>query len=74
VKAADTSAAGDVFNAGLATALSEGLDIQAACKFANYCASLSVTRLGAQVAVPSRAEVEQFASANPVPAPVKLSV
>lgn len=72
VKAADTTAAGDVFNAGLATAISEGRDLAAACKFANYCAALSVTRLGAQVAVPSRTEVEQFAAANPVPPPAQL--
>ena len=60
VKALDTTAAGDVFNAGLAVALSEGLDLPAACRFANHAAALSVTRLGAQVAVPTRAEVDEF--------------
>jgi len=61
VKAVDTTAAGDVFNAGLAVALSEGLELAAACKFANRAASLSVTKLGTQVATPSRAEVDAFA-------------
>jgi len=60
VKAVDTTAAGDVFNAGLAVGLSEGLDLPAACKFANYSAALSVTRLGTQVATPSRGEVDSF--------------
>jgi ribokinase len=61
VKAVDTTAAGDVFNAGLAVALSEGLDLTAACKFANRAAALSVTKLGTQIATPSRAEVDGFA-------------
>ena len=60
VKAVDTTAAGDIFNAGLSVALSEGLDLPAACRFANHAAALSVTRLGAQVAVPLRAEVDEF--------------
>ena len=60
MKAVDTTAAGDVFNAGLSVALSEGLDLPAACRFANHAAALSVTRLGAQAAVPSRAEVNEF--------------
>jgi len=60
VRAVDTTAAGDVFNAGLAVALSEGRDVAAACKFANRAAALSVTRLGTQIATPSRAEVDVF--------------
>jgi ribokinase len=60
VKAMDTTAAGDVFNAGLAVALSEGLELAAACKFANHAAALSVTRLGAQAAVPNRNDVNDF--------------
>jgi ribokinase len=60
VNAIDTTAAGDVFGAALGVALSEGLDTARACYFANHAAALSVTRLGAQVAVPSRAEVDRF--------------
>jgi ribokinase len=60
VKAMDTTAAGDVFNAGLAVALSEGLDLPAACRFANHAAALSVTRMGAQAAVPDRNDVDAF--------------
>jgi ribokinase len=64
VDAKDTTAAGDVFNAGLAVALSEGLDLAASCRFANCAAAISVTRLGAQAAVPHRAEVDLFLAHN----------
>jgi ribokinase len=60
VKAMDTTAAGDEFNAALAVGLSEGLDLPAACRFANAAAALSVTRLGAQASAPTRAELEAF--------------
>ena len=73
VNAADTTAAGDVFGAGLGVALSEGLDLIAACRFANYAASLSVTRIGAQASVPTRKEVEEFAKRTPVGNPVDLA-
>ena len=61
VKAVDTTAAGDVFNATLAVALSEGANMVAACCTANRAAALSVTRRGAQPAAPSRAELDAFA-------------
>jgi ribokinase len=56
----DTTAAGDIFNAGLAVALSEGLAAGAALSFASAAAAISVTRLGAQASIPTRAEVEAF--------------
>jgi ribokinase len=62
VKAVDTTAAGDVFNAALAVALGEGADMVAACRAANRAAALSVTRRGAQPAAPSRAELDAFAA------------
>jgi ribokinase len=64
VKAIDTTAAGDVFNGGLAVALAEGADLAEACRFANASAALSVTRLGAQAATPMRAEVGAFLAAG----------
>jgi ribokinase len=57
VKAVDTTAAGDVFNAALAVALSEGKDLVAACGFAVKAGAVSVTRMGAQSSAPSREEV-----------------
>jgi ribokinase len=74
VKAVDTTAAGDVFNAGLSVALSEGLELPAACRFANYAAALSVTRLGAQSSVPTRAEVNEFMKVSQNDAVVTLAV
>jgi ribokinase len=58
VNGVDTTAAGDVFNAGLAIALAEGSPFPHALRFANAAAAISVTRRGAQISAPSRAEVD----------------
>ena len=58
VKAVDTTAAGDIFNAALTVACSEGASLRNACEFAVRAAALSVTRFGAQPSVPSRLETE----------------
>ncbi len=58
VKAVDTTAAGDVFNGSLATALAEGQPLEEAVRFANAAAAVSVTRLGAQPSAPRRREIE----------------
>jgi ribokinase len=60
VKAVDTTAAGDTFNAALAVALSESREPAVALRFANAAAAISVTRAGAQASIPSRAEVDAF--------------
>ncbi|MGI0115782.1 ribokinase [Zooshikella sp. RANM57] len=60
VKAVDTTAAGDTFNGALAVALTEGLSMAEAIYLAQAAAAISVTRLGAQSAIPERAEVEQY--------------
>ena len=57
VKAIDSTAAGDVFNAALAVALSEGKDLSAACAFAAKAGAFSVTRMGAQSSAPTRDEL-----------------
>ena len=59
VEAKDTTAAGDCFNGALATGLAEGLTLDAAIAFANVAASISITRIGAQASLPTRAEIEQ---------------
>ena len=56
----DTTGAGDAFNGGLATALSEGKDIFKACRFANAVAALSVTRIGTALSMPTRKEIDEF--------------
>lgn len=60
VNAVDTTAAGDVYNGGIATAISEGKSLEEAAKFASVAASISVTRLGAQNSVPQRTEVDRI--------------
>ena len=61
VEAVDTTAAGDVFNAGLAVGLGERMDLVQACQFASRATAVSVTRMGAQIAAPTREEVEALA-------------
>jgi len=60
VEARDATAAGDTFNGALAVALAEGKPLEEALRFANAAAALSVTRLGAQMSIPSREEVDRF--------------
>jgi ribokinase len=60
VKAVDTTAAGDTFNAALAVALAETMPLERALAFANAAAAISVTRLGAQASAPSRTETDRF--------------
>jgi len=54
----DTTAAGDAFAAGLGVALGEGRTVADAVRFAAHVAGLKIARMGAQVAMPVRAEVE----------------
>lgn len=57
VKAVETTGAGDAFNGGFVTALSEGLDVKTALRFANCTGALSVTKPGAATSAPMRAEI-----------------
>ena len=57
VKVADTVGAGDCFNGAFAVALLEGLAPWKAARFASAAAAVSVSRRGAQAAMPTRAEV-----------------
>lgn len=65
VQAVDTTAAGDAFVGALAVALGEGRSLAAAARFASAAAAISVTRIGAQPSLPSRAEVEAFLRSRP---------
>lgn len=60
VKAIDTTAAGDSYTAGLATALSKGESIQRAMAFATKVAALTVQTLGAQSSLPYLDAVNAF--------------
>jgi ribokinase len=63
VKAVDTTAAGDAFSGALTVALGEGRELHDAVRFAVAASALSVTRMGAQSSLPTRAEVEALLSA-----------
>lgn len=58
VEAVDTTAAGDVFNGALLVGLAEGQSLVEAVRFASRCASVSVTRMGAQTSIPRRSEID----------------
>ena len=60
VEAEDTTAAGDTFNGAFVTALLEGKLPKEAIRFAHAAAAISVTRMGAQTAIPRREDVDQF--------------
>lgn len=53
VKAVDTTAAGDTFNAGLAAGLAMGKPIEESVRLANAAGALAVTALGAQGCMPT---------------------
>ena len=57
VEAVDPTGAGDAFTAALAVFLAEGCTFHDAARRANVVAALTVTRIGAQAAFPSRSEV-----------------
>jgi ribokinase len=56
----DTTAAGDAFTAGLTVALAEGRSLTDAARFGCAAGTLACTVLGAQPAMPSRADVDRF--------------
>ena len=58
VQAVDTTGAGDVFNGSICVALAEGKSVLDAVKFASVAASIAVTRMGAQSAIPYRRELD----------------
>lgn len=57
VKPVDTTAAGDIFNGAVVTALAEGKNWIDACKFACKASAISVTRMGAQSSAPYQHEL-----------------
>lgn len=60
VKAVDSTAAGDAFNSGVAVALMRGSNLAEAVRFGAAVGALSVTRAGAQPAMPTAREVNAF--------------
>ncbi len=65
VKAVDSTAAGDAFNAGLAVALMRGMALHEAVRFGAAAGALSATRAGAQSSMPAAAEVARLMKSQP---------
>ncbi|HWR43855.1 ribokinase [Sporomusa sp.] len=66
VEAVDTTAAGDAYTGALAAALAEGWELKDSLRFAAVAAGLSVTKRGAQPALPWRREVDEYISRQEV--------
>ncbi|HEY9836023.1 MAG TPA: ribokinase, partial [Vampirovibrionales bacterium] len=60
VEAVDTVAAGDAFNGALAVAIAQGLPLAEAVLYGAAAGALTVTKPGAQSALPSRLTFEEF--------------
>ena len=61
----DTTAAGDVFNGALCVGLAEGRTLVEAVRFATRASAISVTRMGAQSSIPTRAELDSLDRPEP---------
>ncbi|GAB3955261.1 hypothetical protein GCM10027614_64000 [Micromonospora vulcania] len=60
VQVVDSTAAGDAFTAALAVGWGEGRDVVDAVRWASAAGAACVRRLGASVALPRRAEIDEL--------------
>jgi sulfofructose kinase len=60
VHTVDTLGAGDVFHGAFTLAITEGMELRQALRFASAAAALKCTRYGGAFAAPQRAEVERL--------------
>jgi len=60
VRAVDTTGAGDAFNAALTYGHLVGWPLEKAARFANIVGAVKVTKMGAGVNVPTKAEIDRF--------------
>ncbi|HEY3473973.1 MAG TPA: ribokinase [Anaerolineales bacterium] len=66
VNAVDTTAAGDAFIGGFASALLQNQSLQEAVRYGCACGALAATKFGAQPSLPTRAEVEKLLAQSPI--------
>ncbi|HEX5807544.1 MAG TPA: ribokinase [Anaerolineales bacterium] len=64
VEVVDTTAAGDAFIGGFASALLENRSLEEAVRYGCACGALAVTKFGAQPSLPTREDVERFLAAQ----------
>jgi ribokinase len=64
VNTVDTTAAGDVFNGALVTAMAEEKSLIDTVIFGNAASALSVTKSGAQPSIPLRMDIDHFLKLN----------
>jgi len=60
VRAVDTTGAGDAFNAALVYGYLVGWPMEKTARFANIVGAVKVTKMGAGVNVPTKAEIDRF--------------
>jgi ribokinase len=65
VEVVDTTAAGDAFCGALAEALARGQELVPAAEWACAAAAFSATKMGAQLSLPTREDVERLLAAHP---------
>jgi len=73
VQPRDTTGAGDAFNAGLATALAGGSDLESAVQFAAVTGALAVTQEGVIPSLPYREAAVSFCRQSGLTFPVSIS-
>jgi ribokinase len=64
VEVVDTTAAGDAFIGGFATALLQNKPIEEAISYGCTCGALAITKFGAQPSLPTKEEAERFMSSH----------
>lgn len=65
VDVVDTTAAGDAFIGGFASAFLQGKPLEEAVRYGCACGALAATKFGAQPSLPTREEVEDFLAQSP---------
>ncbi|MOA13861.1 Ribokinase [compost metagenome] len=62
----DSTGAGDCYNAGLAVAITKGINLQEAVDYAGLVSALAVTKFGAQAGMPTEVEVQHFSTEHKI--------
>ena len=72
VRTVDTTGAGDAFNAALVYGYLVGWPMKKAARFANVVGAIKVTKMGAGVNVPTKAEIDRFLTEHKMEASFSL--